>query len=263
MPCVKKTKDGHSYFFVDESGDPTFYDARGNLIVGAGSSPVLILGFIETQTPRVLRQAILELQQHVITDDYLRRIPSIRKTATAFHAKDDTPEVRYLFYKLIKQLDFKTHFIVARKVEKIFRNSFGASENKFYDHLAAKLFRNVLHRHSHNHIYFAERGSRTRQKPLETAIRQAKDWFDEKTQSDDLSSIYDVQAQSPKGEPCLSVIDYMNWAVYRAYTKREMRYFDFVRDKVSLLVDLYDSKPYRDNHYGRKNGFDIGKVTPL
>jgi hypothetical protein len=32
---VKKPKDEHSYFFVDESGDPTFYDARGNLIVGA------------------------------------------------------------------------------------------------------------------------------------------------------------------------------------------------------------------------------------
>ncbi|MCP9496492.1 MAG: DUF3800 domain-containing protein [Pyrinomonadaceae bacterium MAG19_C2-C3] len=260
---MKKTKDGHSSFFVDESGDPTFYDARGNLIVGAGSSPILILGFIETQTPRVLRQAVLDLQRQIINDDYLRSIPSVRKTATAFHAKDDTPEVRYLFYKLIKQLEFKTHFIVARKIEKVFRNSFEANENKFYDHLAAKLFKNVLHRHSHNHVYFAERGSRTRQKPLETAIRQAKEWFDEKTQNDNLSSIHDVQAQSPKGEPCLSVIDYMNWAVYRAYTKGEMRYFNFVSDKVSLLVDLYDSKPCRHNYYGRKNVFDICKVTPL
>jgi hypothetical protein len=32
------------YFFVDESGDPTFYDEDGNLIVGQeGCAPILLL----------------------------------------------------------------------------------------------------------------------------------------------------------------------------------------------------------------------------
>jgi hypothetical protein len=56
----------------------------------------------------------------------------------------------------------------------------------------------------------------------------------------------------------------MNWAVQRAFTKREMRYYNFVEDKVSLLRDIYDftggggKKPYC-----RKNPFDIEKAAPL
>lgn len=65
------------------------------------------------------------------------------------------------------------------------------------------------------------------------------------------------------GEPCLQVVDYMNWAIYRAFVKREMRYIRFVQDKISLLVDRYDSAKYPKNWYSRNNPFDIEKASPL
>ena len=65
------------------------------------------------------------------------------------------------------------------------------------------------------------------------------------------------------GEPCLQVIDYMNWAVYRAFVKQEMRYYRFVGDKVSMLLDLYDAPKYPKNWYSRRNPFDIEKTSPL
>lgn len=56
-----------SWFFVDESGDPTFYDRQGNLIVGQqGCSPILLIGFVETEEPDRIRRAVLDLQQHII-----------------------------------------------------------------------------------------------------------------------------------------------------------------------------------------------------
>ena len=58
-----------------------------------------------------------------------------------------------------------------------------------------------------------------------------------------------MQAQVPQGEPCLSVIDYLNWAVYRAFTRGEMRYYRQIEAKVSLLVDLYDTDRYPKNWY--------------
>lgn len=269
---MKSTKEGNSYFFVDESGDPTFYDAKGNLIVGAerGSSPLLIIGFIETQDPRSLRHGVLDLQQKVTNDPYFKMIPSIHRTAVAFHAKDDAPEIRYLFYKQIKELDFKAQFIVARKIEKVFRNDFRANEDQFYDHLVSRAFRDVLHRYTQNYIYFAKRGSRERQEPLLQAILKAKEAFEE-THRKGVGTAIEVQAQSPMGEPCLSVIDYMNWALYRAYTKGEMRYYEYVRDKVSFVLDLYDWEAYPANCYYRgkprqrkkANLFDISKATPL
>lgn len=171
---MKKTKPGNTYFFVDESGDPTFYDRRGNLIVGQdGCSPLLILGMIEVNDPASMRNKINQLQSRIINDPYLVGIPSIQKTKNAFHAKNDVPEVRYQFFKLLTEFDFKAYFIVARKIERVFRNSFNSNENAFYDHLITRLFESKLHTHELNMIYFAKRGSRTRQVPIEKAINKS------------------------------------------------------------------------------------------
>ncbi|MCL5428840.1 MAG: hypothetical protein M1347_03425 [Chloroflexi bacterium] len=163
---------------------------------------------------------------------------------------------------MLADLDFKAQFIVARKIERVFRNTFNTKETAFYDHLISVLFQNPLHRHAENHIYFAKRGSKTRQEPLQLAIQQGIRRFEEKW-SKKVESKIQIQAQTPSGEPCLSVIDYMNWAVHRAFTRGEMRYYNVVSDKVSLLVDLYDTGNYPKNWYHKKNPFDINKTTPL
>lgn len=260
---MKKPKIATNWFFVDESGDPTFYDRKGNLIVGhEGCSPILILGFIETQHPEALRQALLALHDEIVNDPYFQEAPSIDKTRTAFHAKDDLPEIRYRVYKLLAELDFKAQFVVARKIEKVFRNNFHAREVEFYDHLVSQLFKNALHRFQHNHVFFAKRGSRPRQQPLAQAIRQGIQQFEEQWKTNVATDV-NVVAQTPVGEPCLSIIDYMNWAVYRAFTRGEMRFYRQVETKVSLLVDLYDTENYPRNWYSRRNPFETKKITPL
>ena len=95
-------------FFVDESGDPTFFDRFGTLIVGQpGCSPILILGFVETCEPGQIRQELARLHQEIAADKYLEGIPSIEKTNIAFHAKDDVAEVRQAVYKCLAGMDFK------------------------------------------------------------------------------------------------------------------------------------------------------------
>jgi hypothetical protein len=260
---VRKPAEGKNWYFVDETGDPVFYDHRGNLIVGQeGCSPILALGFIETTDPVPIRHALAELHTQIAAGKYLQVIPSIQKTNRAFHAKDDAPEVRYLVYQCLAGSEFKAQFVVARKIERVFRNSFHAREGEFYDHLVSRLFENVLHRHTHNRIYFAQRGSRTRQAQLEQAVRRGVAKFESRWAAQVKTAVH-VEPQTAVGEPCLQVIDYMNWAVYRAFVKREMRYYRFVEDKVSLLVDLYDVSKYPRNWYSRDNPFDIEKASPL
>ena len=260
---VKTPLKGENWFFVDESGDPTFYDRKGNLIVGQkGCSPILLLGFIETTNPSLIRKSLLELQQEIVNDPYFQGVPSLKKTRIAFHAKDDLAEIRYRVYGLLSTLPFKAQIVVARKVERVFRNNFDANEYQFYDHLVSQLFQNTLHRYEHNHIYFAKRGSRSRQIPLQQAIQRGLSQFEQKWNAT-VETKTDIQAQMPAGEPCLSVIDYINWAVYRAFTREEMRFFNVIADKVSLVVDLYDVEKYPNNWYNRKNPFHINKITPL
>jgi hypothetical protein len=260
---MKQAQTGSNWFFVDESGDPVFYDSKSNLIVGQGGcSSILMLAFVETTDPRPLRQSMLNLQQEIVNDPYFQGVPSLKKTKIAFHAKDDLPEIRYRVYKHLATLDFRAQFVVARKSEQLFQNKFNGNQNIFYDSLVTQLFQNVLHRYEANTIIFAKRGSRDRQEPLRRAIQQGKERFEEAWRTTVATRI-DIQAQRPRGEPCLSIVDYMNWAVYRAFTRGEMRYFNVVADKVSLLVDLYDYKKYPKNWYNRKNSFDINKITPL
>lgn len=260
---MKAPKPGENWFFVDESGDPTFYDRRGNLIVGQpGCSPILLLGFIETTDPHTMRTALLQLQQEIIHDPYFSGVPSLSKTAIAFHAKDDLPEIRFQVYKLLTTMDFRTQFIVARKHERTFLKNFGGKKSRFYDELISRLFENVIHRHQTNHIYFAKRGSRERQKPLLNAIQRGIARFESKWETK-IESTFSVQAQIPSDEPCLSVTDYMNWAVYRAFTKGEMRYFNVIAEKVSFLLDLYDIGNYPHNYYTRRNPFHVEKISPL
>jgi len=260
---MKKTRTGSQWFFVDESGDPTFFDEKGVNIVGKeGCSPILILGFIETGDPFAMRNEIDKLRKEITSEPFFQGFPSIKKTAIAFHAKDDLPEIRYQFYKLIDTLDFKAQFIVARKIEKVFVSKFQSKESQFYDYLVSKLFENSLHKFEQNIIYFAKRGSRNRQSPLSEAIRKGVSAFESKWNRK-IESKIQIQAQSPKGEPCLSVIDYLNWAIYRAYTRNEMRYFNTIAEKVSLLVDLYDTEKYPKSYYTKQNSFYIKKITPL
>lgn len=252
------------WFFVDESGDPCFYDRNGNLIVGLedGSSPILVIGFVETESPEEIRAALAKVRDEIRADPYVRGIPSLEWSLRSFHAKDDCSEVRERVYRAIPSMEFKAQFMVARKIERVFRNSFHCDETRLYDHLVTQLFRNVLHRATTNRIYFAKRGNRDRQAPLSAAISRATESFRDR-HGVEVKSASHVQSQTPVGEPVLQLIDYMNWAVYRAFVRREMRFFDFVREKVSLLVDLYDKERYPKNWYDRRNIFEIEKISPL
>jgi len=69
--------------------------------------------------------------------------------------------------------------------------------------------------------------------------------------------------QTAGHETCLQIIDYMNWAIYRAFTKGEMRFLNKVKDKISLLIDIYDFDKYPKSYYNKNNPFDISKITPL
>ncbi|MGH7454244.1 MAG: hypothetical protein ACRENG_23015, partial [bacterium] len=64
-------------------------------------------------------------------------------------------------------------------------------------------------------------------------------------------------------EPCLQITDYMNWALQRVFTIGEMRYFNFVKEKVKLVWDVYDLAKYPKNYYHSGNPLDSKKISPL
>ena len=68
--------------------------------------------------------------------------------------------------------------------------------------------------------------------------------------------------QQPTREPLLNIADYFCWAVQRVFERGETRYYDFISEKVSMIIDLYDSEKYEgnQNYYGRKRKLTSGNL---
>lgn len=260
---MKESIYNDNYFFVDESGDTTFYDKNGNWSVGKenGGSKIFLVGFIRTTNPQLIRKELDKLSCSLQKDRYLKYIPSMTKTRLSFHAKDDCPEVRYRVYSLLEKLPFYCNVVIARKTQHLY-SKFDGNTQVLYDSLITNLFKDILHLSNNNYIYIATRGSKKRQIPLEQAIQKSLRYTEHKLNTI-IGSKQMITPQTPSGESCLQVADYCNWAIQRAFIKGEMRYYNFLRKKFGLIVDLYDYKDGWKNFYSKKNPFDIKKISPL
>jgi len=94
------------------------------------------------------------------------------------------------------------------------------------------------------------------------ALEKAMHTFKEKWGKENNTDIR-IFIQEPSEIVPLQVIDYLLWTVYRVYTSNEMRYYNFISDKIKLVIDIFDSKHYPNNYYTKKNPLDTKKISPL
>ena len=124
-----------AHHFLDEAGDTTFF-GKGNIpVLGIdGVSKYFILGKIVFNTPlQILRNEIIVLEQEVLNNPYFQ-VASVHKKRNNtgrfyFHATDDLPELRMLFYNFIQQVDCDFEAIVANKSIERFVKKHNGSEN--------------------------------------------------------------------------------------------------------------------------------------
>ena len=57
-----------------------------------------------------------------------------------------------------------------------------------------------------------------------------------------------IFVQQPTHIPLLQAIDYVLWTVYRVYDNDDFRYFDYLREKIKLVHDIFDVS--KNEHYG-------------
>ena len=53
----------------------------------------------------------------------------------------------------------------------------------------------------------------------------------------------------------MTVSDYLCWAVQRVFEQGEVRHYNYLAERIRLVVDLYDRERYEGsrNYYDRKN----------
>ena len=83
------------------------FTSKGKVIIGTpGCSRFFLLGLLDVPDPATLQHALVDLRGRLISDPYFQNVPSMQsdgqKTALAFHAKDDLPEVRREVFALLR-----------------------------------------------------------------------------------------------------------------------------------------------------------------
>ena len=254
-------EEKHLYHrFLDEAGDTTFYGkGKVHILGNEGVSKCFILGMLKINEPlEDVRKKVLDLQAQIPTDSYFSGIPSIEKKKNKngyyFHAKDDVPEVRKLMYDLIKSLDCSFECIVARKIYIIYENTHNGSESDFYADLLSHLLKNKFRKYETLVLNIATRKKCTThtnlQSGLDIALERAK--VKDPCAENGCKIVFNIQ--EPTTEPLLNITDYFCWAIQRVFEKGEVRYYDYISEKVSLVIDLYDSSKFKgsQNYYTRK-----------
>lgn len=249
-----------TYFFIDESGDSSFYAKRKKLLVGTeGFQPMLNLGMIEVKDKRSLRVAITQFMNDIKADPLYNTIESVSKPNWYLHAKDDHPEVRAKFFEFIRNLEgFKAFCVIGRKRLSTFKNKHNNNESEFYFDLVYHLLKDRMNNEdAHYQIFLAARKGST-QNFLISAISKAigRDNIRRRVPK---SITYQCDIVRSVDTPELCIVDYLLWALNRYIISNEQRFFKALAPRYSLIIDLYDLEKYSkklSNYYHKKNPFD-------
>jgi hypothetical protein len=194
------------HYFVDESGDPTLFARRRQIIVGQeGCSNYFILGKLEVDDPDSLNRELDSLRAELLADPYFKSVPSMQ------------PD------------EGKTAVIYSYR------------ENELYDELVHHLFKSRFHRGDHFEICFAKRGNSDRTAALQLALDQARRTY-EQTWGVRSKTTIRIRASTPRDSGGLQAVDYFLWTLQRLYEKGEDRFWEVVRPQAKLVYDMDDSR---------------------
>lgn len=262
---MQKTQAIKAYYFFDEAGDPSILGRRGvNLVAMGNASKTFMVGYLETTNPKAIREALTNLHEKLRQDDYLASIPSMHSTNRFFHANKDCAEVRREVFGVLRSLDFRFYCIVARKDEALFRRKYNLSDKELYKDLVSKLLENRLHLFSDIDCYFSAMGNVVRQDTMQQAIDAAIAQFASKWKHENQSNIR-VIIQKNSEEPLLQAADYLLWCVQRVFERGEERYYNYMKEKIALVHDVFDVRKYQGsgNYYTPKNPLETKKIDPV
>jgi hypothetical protein len=247
------------YYYVDEAGDGTIFNARGRVIIGnEGCSRFFMLGLLDVANPAALETDLKTLRMTLLRDLYFKDVPSMQmksnKTAVLFHAKDDIPEARREVFNVLMKHEIRFFAIVRDKTKVLEyirqRNEVDSSYrykiNELYDYLIRQLFRDRLHQNDDYEIHFAKRGKADRTAALRLALETARQRFTEKWGKTSAVTI-NVLASNSESVAGLQAADYFLWALQRFYERGESRYLDYLWPLFRLVRDIDDTKR---NKYG-------------
>jgi len=252
MKIMKKTKIKVNYIFVDESGKPEVYSTKGENLVKKGvASKYLILAAIRSTNHLLLQQQINEFKSKLLRDESLVKIFSPAYVLDSFHAKFDYPKVKERFYRFINLLDVKIDVLVVEKLkcyETLKRNP-----GRLYGIMAGELLKNLCHQAEDTEVIFSRKDSKLRiRQELEFEVERIRLTYLKNHPNIKTNIKINYQHNPHYTHAGLQVADYIAYAIFQVFERKNYRWYDLVKNKIGKIHDILNKK-----YYTRSNPLEL------
>jgi len=231
-----------SFIFLDESGKPEVFSAKGiNLVEKGYASKFLVLVAIRVENQLKLQQEITEFRLKLLKDKELTKIFSSSYALDSFHASNDYPEVKERFYKFINDLDIKINILVVEKL-KCFP-ALQRNPGRLYGVMSGQLLKNLCHQTERTEIIFSRKDSKLKlRKELEreVEIRRLEFMQEHPNLSKTIQLSYFHNPHYTHGG--LQVADYIAYAVFKVFEDGEQRWYEIIKDEIRIIQDICNKK---------------------
>ncbi|OGK16578.1 hypothetical protein A2774_03120 [Candidatus Roizmanbacteria bacterium RIFCSPHIGHO2_01_FULL_39_12c] len=236
------------WIFVDESGKPEVYSARGvNLVEANQASHYLVLAAVRASDQLKLQQEVTEFRLSLLKDKNLTKIFSSAYTLDAFHAQTDYPEVKEKFYQYILSLDIKIDVLVVEKLKTY--DHLKTNPSKMYGVMSGQLLKNLCHQVENTEIIFSRKDSKLKlRRELSTEVERVRlDYLNNhpKLKPNLKLSYFHNPHYTHNG---LQIADYIAYAVFQVYEYKNREWYEIVKKKIGKIQDICNKKYFTQSN---------------
>jgi hypothetical protein len=153
---------------------------------------------------------------------------------------------------VLKKTEFTFLAVVIEKKLEHYLNKFNQRQSDLYAYMVERLFENRLHMFNKIDIYFSKMHNVIHEGNMWNAIEKAKQRFSTKWNYEHSNEIR-IFMQQPSQIVGLQAVDYCLWALHRVYNHQDFRYYNFLKDKISLVHDLSYGTEFYGAYFTKDN----------
>lgn len=239
---MKSNTISSQWLFVDESGKPEVYSAKGNNLVTKGfASKFLVLAAVRSDNQLELQQQVTAFRLSLLKDKALNKIFSSAYTLDSFHAQTDYLNVKKQFYAFIPTLGVKIDVLVVDKL--LCYEPLKRSPGKMYGIMAGHLIKNLCHQAQRTEIIFSRKDSKLKlRQELEIEVEKVRlDYLQNHPQLNaNLTLHYHHNPHYTHGG--LQVADYIAYAIYQVFERKNRTWYEMIKPAIGKIQDICNKK---------------------
>lgn len=234
----------NTYIFLDESGKPEVFSAKGKNLVELGfATKFLVIAVVRAGDQLKIQQEITEFKGKLLREEKLKKLFSPAYTLDTFHANNDYPEIKNRFYDFINELDIKLDIIVVEKL-KCF-SSLQRDPGRLYGIMAGQLLKNLCHQTEKTEIIFSRKDTKLKlHEELEREVERIRLEYIEAHTNLNAQVTLTYRHNPHYTHGGLQVADYVAHAVFQVFERANREYYEIIKEKIGKIQDICNKKYY-------------------